>query len=114
MGEIRKKYDEDFKKNAVKLSYASPKPVRENGHVRRWRLHRLLFYLKAYKVTNKGKLCTVYLAKDEYYKNSDGFMENEILKTLTFSNYGETQTITVSSGSHIELTINATVVLTIK
>jgi len=41
-------------------------------------------------------------------------MENEILKTLTFSNYGETQTITVSSGSHIELTINATVVLTIK
>lgn len=29
MGEIRKKYDEDFKKNAVKLSYASPKSVRE-------------------------------------------------------------------------------------
>jgi len=29
MGEIRKKYDEDFKKNAVKLSYASPKSVKE-------------------------------------------------------------------------------------
>jgi len=29
MGDIRKKYDEEFKKNAVKLSYASPKPVRE-------------------------------------------------------------------------------------
>ena len=29
MGSYRKKYDEDFKKNAVKLSYASPKPVRE-------------------------------------------------------------------------------------
>jgi len=29
MGEIRKKYDEDFKKNAVKLSYASPKTVKE-------------------------------------------------------------------------------------
>ena len=29
MGEIRRKYDEDFKKNAVKLSYASPKAVRE-------------------------------------------------------------------------------------
>ena len=29
MGEYRKKYDEDFKKNAVKLSYASPKTVRE-------------------------------------------------------------------------------------
>lgn len=29
MGVIRKQYDEDFKKNAVKLSHASPKPVRE-------------------------------------------------------------------------------------
>jgi len=29
MSEIRKKYDEDFKKNAVKLSYASPKSVRQ-------------------------------------------------------------------------------------
>ena len=29
MGEYRKKYDEDFKKNAVKLSYASPKLVKE-------------------------------------------------------------------------------------
>lgn len=29
MGEYRKKYDDDFKKNAVKLSYASPKPVKE-------------------------------------------------------------------------------------
>ena len=29
MGKIRKKYDEEFKKNAVKLSYASPKPVKE-------------------------------------------------------------------------------------
>ncbi len=29
MGKIRKKYDTDFKKNAVKLSYASPKSVKE-------------------------------------------------------------------------------------
>ncbi len=29
MGEFRKKYDEEFKKNAVKLSYASPRTVRE-------------------------------------------------------------------------------------
>jgi transposase len=28
MGEYRKKYDEDFKKNAVKLSYAGPKSVK--------------------------------------------------------------------------------------
>lgn len=29
MGQIRKKYDEDFRKNAVKLSCASSKAVRE-------------------------------------------------------------------------------------
>lgn len=29
MSEIRVKYDEEFKKNAVKLSYASPKSVRQ-------------------------------------------------------------------------------------
>jgi len=29
MGEYRKKYEDDFKKNAVKLSYASPKAVKE-------------------------------------------------------------------------------------
>jgi transposase len=29
MSEIKRKYDEDFKKNAVKLSYASPKSVRQ-------------------------------------------------------------------------------------
>jgi len=29
MSEIRVKYDEEFKKNAVKLSYASPKNVRQ-------------------------------------------------------------------------------------
>ena len=29
MANIRKQYDEDFKKNAVKLSHASPKSVKE-------------------------------------------------------------------------------------
>jgi transposase len=29
MSEIRRKYDEEFKKNAVKLSYASPKTIGE-------------------------------------------------------------------------------------
>lgn len=29
MSEIRAKYDEEFKKNAVKLSYASPKSVKQ-------------------------------------------------------------------------------------
>ena len=31
MSEIRKKYDVEFKKNAVKLSYASPKSVRQTA-----------------------------------------------------------------------------------
>lgn len=29
MSEIRMKYDEEFKRNAVKLSYASPKSIRQ-------------------------------------------------------------------------------------
>ena len=29
MSEIRSKYDDEFKKNAVKLSYASPKSVKQ-------------------------------------------------------------------------------------
>ena len=29
MSEVRAKYDEEFKKNAVKLSYASPKTVKQ-------------------------------------------------------------------------------------
>ena len=29
MSEIRAQYDEEFKKNAVKLSYASPKSVKQ-------------------------------------------------------------------------------------
>ena len=29
MGRFRRKYDENFKKNAVKLSYTSPKTVKE-------------------------------------------------------------------------------------
>ena len=29
MSEIRAKYDEEFKKNAVRLSYASPKSIRQ-------------------------------------------------------------------------------------
>ena len=45
MSDIRRKYDEDFKKNAVKLSYASSKSVAEvardlgisNGMLYRWR-----------------------------------------------------------------------------
>ena len=65
-----------------------------------------------YIVLNNGKWCKVYLAKDEYYKNSDGYTENEIVETLEFSEYRQSQTLTVKSGEHLELTINASVTLT--
>jgi transposase-like protein len=32
MSFIRTKYDEEFKKNAVKLSYTSPKPAKQVAH----------------------------------------------------------------------------------
>lgn len=66
-----------------------------------------------YNVTNNGKFCTVYLAKDEYYKNSNGYMENEIVETLEFTEFGETKVVTVGNGEHLELTINGSVSLTL-
>lgn len=65
-----------------------------------------------YTITNKGKWCKVYLAKDAYFTNSDGYKENEVVKTIEFSNYGETQTIVIGSGEHLELTLYAMVTLT--
>lgn len=64
-----------------------------------------------YKITNNGKWCTVYVAKDKYYKNSDGYMENKIVDTVEFSKNGETKTISVKKGEHIELTVHATISL---
>lgn len=64
-----------------------------------------------YTVTNNGKWFKLYIAKDSYYKNSDGYMENEVVNTVEFSEYGETAAIELHEGEHIELTINATVVL---
>lgn len=52
-----------------------------------------------YIVLNNGKWCKVYLAKDEYYKNSDGYTENEIVETLEFSEYRQSQTLTVKAAS---------------
>lgn len=65
-----------------------------------------------YTISNNGIWCKIYLAKDNYYENSDGYQENEIVKTLEFSNYGESDTITINEGEHLELTSSATVTLT--
>ncbi|MGI6507174.1 MAG: hypothetical protein ACOX4A_02145 [Saccharofermentanales bacterium] len=64
-----------------------------------------------YTITNKGKLCKVFLAEDKYYKNSSGYMENKIVETIEFSSYDETKTIVVGKGEHLELTIHAKVTL---
>lgn len=52
MGEYRKKYDEDFKKNAVKLSYASPKSVK--GIADDLGIHENLLYNWRRKYTSDG------------------------------------------------------------
>ena len=52
VGEYRKKYDEDFKKNAVKLSYASPKSVK--GIADDLGIHENLLYNWRRKYTSDG------------------------------------------------------------
>lgn len=66
----------------------------------------------SYTIENNVNWCKIYVSKDKYYKNSDGYTENEIVTTIEFSEFGETATITVNEGEHIELTINAKVKLT--
>ena len=71
------------------------------------------FYVPAgtYTIKNNVKWCVVYLAKDEYYMNSDGYMENEIVKTITLDSASKTATITVGKGEHIELTSSGSITL---
>ena len=52
MRKIRQQYDEDFKKNAVKLSYASPKPVKEIAED--LGIHENLLYNWRRKYTSDG------------------------------------------------------------
>ena len=48
MSEIRAKYDEEFKKNAVKLSYASPKSVKQVAQDLGIKENRLYLWRKKY------------------------------------------------------------------
>ena len=52
MSEIRMQYDEEFKKNAVKLSYASPKTVKEIARDLGIKENRLYMWRKKY--TSQG------------------------------------------------------------
>lgn len=82
MSETRRKYDEEFKKNAVKLSYASPqsiKSVADNLGV-----SENLLYRWRQKYTEEGGK-TRYATLDEEnkalrLKNAELEIENDMLK----------------------------------
>ena len=65
-----------------------------------------------YIITNNSNKCGVYICSNDYYKNVDGFMENEVSEWIDFSEKGEQFTATVSEGEHIELSIGADITLT--
>ncbi len=82
MGEFRKKYDEDFKKNAVKLSYASPKPVKEIAED--LGIHENLLYNWRRKYTAEGDK-TKYATLEEENRDlkrqlAEVKMERDMLK----------------------------------
>ena len=82
MGEYRKKYDEDFKKNAVKLSYASPKSVK--GIADDLGIHENLLYNWRRKYTAAGDK-TKYATLEEENRDlrrqlAEARMERDMLK----------------------------------
>lgn len=64
-----------------------------------------------YTVKSNVKWCVMYVAKDEYFKNSDGWMENEIVETVILDSNDKTATITVKDGEHIELSLHGSITL---
>ena len=85
MSEIRKKYDEEFKKNAVKLSYASPKTVAQVA--KDLSVAENLMYTWRKKYTSDGDK-TRWAAQDEEMKAlrlevAELRMERDMLKKAT-------------------------------
>lgn len=64
-----------------------------------------------YKITNNANACKVYLATDKYHKNSDGYMENDLIDTIEFSAKGQTNLISIGEEEHLELTIGSDISL---
>ena len=82
MGEFRKKYDEEFKKNAVKLSYASPRTVREIAED--LGIHENLLYNWRRKFTAHGEK-TKYATLEEENRDlkrqlAEAQLERDMLK----------------------------------
>ncbi len=82
MGRSRKKYDEEFKRNAVKLSYASPKTVKEIAND--LGIHENLLYNWRRKYTAEGDK-TKYATLEEENRDlqrqlAEVKMERDMLK----------------------------------
>jgi transposase len=82
MSEVRRKYDEDFKKNAVKLSYASNKPVAEVA--RDLGISNSMLYRWRQKYTAEGDKTRFATLEEENkalrLKNAELAIENDMLK----------------------------------
>ena len=82
---IRKKFDEEFKKNAVKLSYASPRTVKEVAAD--LGVREGLLYIWRKKYTEQGEK-TPYVSLEEENKAlrlqlAEARMEADMLKKAT-------------------------------
>ena len=53
----------------------------------------------------------VYVATDQYHKNVDGYMENDLIQTIDFQQKGQTNVVSIQKGQHLELTIGADISL---
>ena len=85
MSEIRTKYDEEFKKNAVKLSYASPKTVKKVAEDLGISENRLYMWRKKYTADGDK---TRYATLEEEMKAlrlecAELKMERDMLKKAT-------------------------------
>ena len=82
MTEVRRKYDEDFKKIAVKLSYASNKPVAEVA--RDLGISNSMLYRWRQKYTAEGDKTRFATLEEENkalrLKNAELAIENDMLK----------------------------------
>lgn len=64
-----------------------------------------------YEIVNQSNLCTVYVCSNEYYKTSEGYMENDIIETVKLTEKDQIATIIIGQNEHLELTIGADIAL---
>jgi len=85
MSEIRAKYDEEFKKNAVQLSYASPKSVKQVSED--LGISENLLYRWRQKYTSEGEKTNRTTLEEENkqlrLKLAEARMEADMLKKAT-------------------------------